>query len=237
MSPKPRAAISWSGGKDSCTAFERARQDFEIVVALTMIDEEARRSRSHGIRVELLRAQTGEIGIPHIMRPCDWPSYEREFAEALRETRAHDVSHVIFGDILYPEHRQWAERLAGAAGLIAVEPLWGQATRAVVQSFIELGGRALIVTVNGQSLDQTWLGTEISTDAVDRLIQLGVDPCGENGEYHTFVTDSRSFARPVPVALGEVVGVRGCWAVDLVPEKDAGLAPPSAARRHRTAAS
>src|SRR3954470_11981790 len=102
MPPRPRAAISWSGGKDSCTAFERARRDFDVVVAMTMIDEEERRSRSHGIRVELLRAQTAAMGIAHVMRPCDWPSYEREFAEGLRALAPYDISHVIFGDIVYP---------------------------------------------------------------------------------------------------------------------------------------
>jgi diphthine-ammonia ligase len=221
---KPRAAISWSGGKDSCTAFELARQDFDVVVALTMIDEEERRSRSHGIRVELLREQTAAMGIAHVMRPCDWPSYEKEFAEGLRELRSHDVSHVIFGDIVYPEHREWAERLASEAGLVAVEPLWGRATADVVNTFLTFGGRALIVTVNAKFLDQSWLGVELTPVTVDRLVQLGVDACGENGEYHTFVVNAPGFARPVEVALGEVVGVRGTWAVDL------SLLPPATAR-------
>jgi diphthine-ammonia ligase len=220
---KPRAAISWSGGKDSCTAFELARQDFDIVAALTMIDEEERRSRSHGIRVELLGAQTAAMGLAHVMRPCDWPSYEREFAEALRELRSsQNVTHVVCGDIVYPEHREWAERLASEAGLIAVEPLWGRATADVVNTFLTFGGRALIVTVNATFLDQSWLGVELMPATVDRLVQLGVDACGENGEYHTFVIDAPGFARPVEVTLGEIVGVRGTWAVDLSPAESLG---------------
>src|SRR6476620_11210476 len=118
VSAKPRAAISWSGGKDSCTAFELARQDFDVVVAMTMVDEEERRSRSHGIRVELLREQTAAMGLAHVMRPCDWPSYEQEFAAGLRGLAADNVTHVICGDIVYSEHREWAERLARDAGLI-----------------------------------------------------------------------------------------------------------------------
>jgi uncharacterized protein (TIGR00290 family) len=217
MSAKPRAAISWSGGKDSYTAFALACQAFEVVVAMTMIDDEGRRSRSHGIRVELLHEQTAAMGIAHVMRPCDWPSYETEFANGLRELRSHDVSHVIFGDIVYPEHREWAERLAKSAGLIAVEPLWGQPTTSVVNTFLRFGGRALIVTVSATALDQSWLGVELSHETIDRLMQLGVDACGENGEYHTFVIDAPGFARPVDVVLGEVVGVRGTWAIDLSP--------------------
>jgi len=225
MRSKPRAAVSWSGGKDSCAAFERARQEFDVVAALTMIDEDQSRSRSHGIRVELLRQQTAAIGIAHVMRPCDWPSYEEEFAHGLRELEAHDVSHVIFGDLVYPEHREWAERLATRAGLTAVEPLWGQPTLDVVESFLRLGGRALMVTVNAKWLDASWLGSEISPEAVRKLIELGVDPCGENGEYHTFVIDSPSFAHVIPVTPGGVVNVRGCWALDLLPARS--LAPSS----------
>jgi uncharacterized protein (TIGR00290 family) len=209
--------VSWSGGKDSCAAFERGRQDFEVVAALTMIDEDERRSRSHGIRVELLCEQTAAMGIAHVMRPCDWPSYEEEFAQGLRDLKAHDVSHVIFGDLLYLEHRQWAERLATRAGLIAVEPLWGQPTLDVVQAFLGFGGRALIVTVNAKWLDESWLGTELTPEGVRKLIELGVDPCGENGEYHTFVIDSPGFSHSVQVTRGEVVNVRGCWALDLLP--------------------
>jgi uncharacterized protein (TIGR00290 family) len=185
-----------------------------------MIDEDQRRSRSHGIRVELLREQTAAIGIAHVMRPCDWPSYEEEFAQGLRDLKAHDISHVIFGDLVYPEHREWAERLAAGAGLAAVEPLWGQPTLETVQAFLGLGGRALIVTVNATWLDQSWLGTELSPAAVQQFVQLGVDPCGENGEYHTFVIDSPSFAHPVQVTPGEVVNVRGCWALDLLSSSD-----------------
>jgi diphthine-ammonia ligase len=214
---KPRAAISWSGGKDSYTAFELARQDLDVVAAITMIDEEKRRGRSHGIRVELLEQQTTAMGLAHVMRPCDWPSYETEFANGLRELRSHDVSHVIFGDIVYPEHRAWAERLATDAGLVAVEPLWGQPTAAVANTFLGFGGRALIVTVNASFLDRSWLGVELTHDAIGRLVQLGVDACGENGEYHTFVIDAPGFAGPVDVALGEVVGFRGTWAIDLSP--------------------
>jgi uncharacterized protein (TIGR00290 family) len=215
MPVKPRAAISWSGGKDSYTALELARQEFDVVAAMTMIDDEGCRSRSHGVRIELLREQTAAMELAHVMRPCDWPSYETAFAEGLRELRAHDVSHVIFGDIVYPEHREWAERIAKNAGLIAVEPLWGRTTTSVVDTFLRAGGRALIVTVNASALDQSWLGVELTPDVVDRLTRLGVDPCGENGEYHTFVIDAPGFTRPVEVTLGEVVNVRGTWAIDL----------------------
>ena len=214
---RPRAAVSWSGGKDSCAAFERSRDAFDIVAAVTMVDESGTRSRSHGIRVELLRAQTAALGLRHVMRPCGWDSYEREFENGLRELETDGVTHVIYGDIVYPEHRAWAERLSARAGLLAVEPLFGVPTSEVVHSFVESGARATIVAVNASQLEARWLGTELSHEVVGQLVALGVDPCGENGEYHTFVTCSPSFARPVAVRLGEVVHVRGYAAVDLLP--------------------
>ena len=217
MTSRPRAAVSWSGGKDSCAAFERSHDAFEIVAAVTMVDLEGTRSRSHGIRIELLRAQTAALGLRHVMRRCDWESYEQEFEHGLRELHADGVTHVIYGDIVYPEHRAWAERLSERAGLTAVEPLFGIPTSEVARSFVRSGARATLVAVNASRLDATWLGTQLSDEAIDRLIALGVDPCGEEGEYHTFVTDSPSFAQPVAVQPGEVVQVRGYWAMDLLP--------------------
>jgi len=208
--------VSWSGGKDSCAAFERSRQAFEIVAAVTMVDLEGTRSRSHGIRIELLQAQTAALGLRHVMRRCDWESYEQEFENGLRELQADGVTHVIYGDIVYPEHRAWAERLSERAGLVAVEPLFGIPTSEVARSFVRSGARATLVAVNASRLDEAWLGTELSDAAIDRLIALGVDPCGEEGEYHTFVTDSPSFAQPVAVRRGEIVQVRGYWAMDLM---------------------
>lgn len=213
---RPKAAVSWSGGKDSCAALERSRQAYDIVAALTMVDESGTRSRSHGIRVELLRAQSDALGLRHVMRSCDWSSYEEEFESGLRELAADGVTHVIYGDIIYPEHRAWAERLSERAGVVAVEPLFGIPTSELAAAFVRSGARATIVAANAALLEASWLGTELSDDAVARLVALGVDPCGENGEYHTFVTNSASFTRAVPVALGEVVQVRGYWAVELL---------------------
>jgi len=215
MTARPRAAVSWSGGKDSCAALERSRDAFDIVAALTMMDTEGTRSRSHGIRTELLRAQTASLGLTHVMRSCDWSSYEQEFEIGLRALQADGVTHVIYGDIVAPEHRAWAERLSERAGVAAVEPLFGIPTSELAGSFVRSGAHATIVAVEASKLDATWLGTELTADAIERLVALGVDPCGENGEYHTFVTDSPSFARPVVVLPGEIVQVRGYWAMDL----------------------
>ena len=209
--------MSWSGGKDSCAAFERSREAFDVVAALTMVDESGARSRSHGIRTELLRAQSTAAGLRHVLRHCDWATYEQEFEHGLRELKADGVTHVIYGDLVYPEHRAWAERLSDLAGVVAVEPLFGLPTLELARDWVRSGASATIVAVNASQLDASWLGTQLSDDAIDRLTALGVDPCGENGEYHTFVTNSPSFAQPVKVSHGEIVQVRGYWALDLLP--------------------
>src|SRR5262245_3726863 len=108
---KPRAAISWSGGKDSCAALARARSLFDIVVMVTMFDEEAARSRSHGLRPEVLAAQADRLGLRQVVGRCTWETYDTKFLKALGGLAADGITHVVFGDILFEEHRQWAERM------------------------------------------------------------------------------------------------------------------------------
>src|SRR4051812_34489578 len=118
----------------------------------------------------------------------------------------------IFGDLVYPEHREWAERLATRAGLIAVEPLWGEPTLETVQAFLGLGRRALIVTVNAKWLDESWLGTEMSLEAVQKLIELGVDRVARTASTTHSSLTAQVFSHVIQVTPGEVVNVRGCWA-------------------------
>src|SRR4051794_36220993 len=113
---RPRAAISWSGGKDSCAALARVRRDYEIVSMITMCDESASRSRSHGLRPEILDAQADRLGLQRIVGRCTWPTYNEAFGGALADARADGVTHVIFGDILFDEHRRWAEAMCAPQG-------------------------------------------------------------------------------------------------------------------------
>src|SRR5206468_2803607 len=125
VSARPRAAISWSGGKDSCAALHRTHTDYDIVRMLTMFDEAAERSRSHGLRPEVLAAQADRLGLRAITGCCTWESYNAVFRTVLAEAKRDGVTHVVFGDILFDEHRRWAEQMCEAAGLMAVEPLFG----------------------------------------------------------------------------------------------------------------
>jgi diphthine-ammonia ligase len=212
-----RAAISWSGGKDSFAALSVARGDFHIVTALTMFDETGGRSRSHGLRPELVAAQTASLGLRPVTANCSWPTYDEMFTLALRQLALDGITHVVFGDLVYPEHRAWAEARCGEAGLTAVEPLFGRPTGELFDAFVASGATALMVTVREPWLDETWLGRPLSADMKAVFAERGIDPCGERGEYHTAVLDGPGFTQPVRVTHGERVRRGECVALDLIP--------------------
>lgn len=211
-----RAVVSWSGGKDSCAAYHRAQRDFDIVAAITMFNEDGSRSRSHGLRPEVLAAQVARMGLQHLTERCAWSNYDDAFRRALGAAAALGVTHVIFGDILFEEHRLWATRLAESQQLTAVEPLWGHSTTDLYRDFLSLGGRARIVTIRSSELDESFLGRELAADMLDEFLALGVDPCGERGEYHTVVTDCPAFSSPLSLRSCGRGGQSGCVAEDLV---------------------
>jgi diphthine-ammonia ligase len=213
---RPKAAVSWSGGKDSCAAFHRARAAFDIVAAITMFNEDGTRSRSHGLRPEILAAQVERLGLQSITERCTWDSYDAAFDRALARAACDGITHVVFGDILFDEHREWAERLSSGRGLTAVEPLWKESTSDLYRSFLASGTRARIVTVRSSKLDESFLGRDLAENLLDEFIERDVDPCGERGEYHTVVTACDAFSRPLRLrALGRATN-SGCVAEDLV---------------------
>jgi uncharacterized protein (TIGR00290 family) len=224
LSPaQPRAAISWSGGKDSCAALHRIHAHYDLVCMITMFDEDAARSRSHGLRPEIVAAQAERLGLRRISGRCSWPGYDAAFSGALLEAKADGVTHVIFGDILFEEHRAWAQSQCAAHGLTAVEPLFGCSTRTLFNEWTASGADAIIVTVRAGYLDASWLGRPLRSDMLDELTRLNVDPCGERGEYHTVVINSPLFSSPLAVVHGPQVLRSGCHALDLQ------LAPPGGA--------
>jgi uncharacterized protein (TIGR00290 family) len=219
---KPRAAISWSGGKDSCAALMRACASYDVVAMLTMFDEEAARSRSHGLRPEVLAAQADRLGLRRFTGRCTWQTYEAAFSTALASIATEGISAVIFGDILFDEHRRWAERMCEPHGLTAVEPLFGCSTEALFEEWIASGSDAVIVTARCESLDETWLGRPLRRELLAEFARLGVDPCGERGEYHTVVTNTPLFTAPVSLAHRGHVQRSGCWALDVTVDVAAG---------------
>jgi uncharacterized protein (TIGR00290 family) len=213
---RPLAAISWSGGKDSCAAYHRARIGFNFVSALTMFNEDGSRSRSHGLRPEIVAAQVERLGLQSISQSCGWQTYDEAFDQGLARAAHLGVTHVVFGDILFDEHRQWAERLCAGRGLTAVEPLWKIPTADLYRDFLALGARARIVTVRSSKLDESYLGRELAEPLLAEFEARGVDPCGERGEYHTVVTSCPAFSRPLRLRAAGRATNSGCVAEDLV---------------------
>jgi diphthine-ammonia ligase len=182
---------------------------------ITMFDEPAARSRSHGLRPELLEAQAQRLGLRPIVGRCSWATYDAAFSDALRAVKADGVTHVVFGDILFDAHRAWAETQCAAHGLVAVEPLFGSSTLALFEEWTASGAEAIIVTARAECLDATWLGRPLRREMLAEFTRLGVDPCGERGEYHTAVINSPLFSSPIDVEHGEQVVHGGCHALDL----------------------
>ncbi len=211
---RPRAAISWSGGKDCCLALLRAIGQYEIVAMVTMFGEDGTRSRSHGLTPTVIYAQAARLGLPIYIGQCSWQTYTDHFITLLHNVRQHGVTHVIFGDIMGDSHREWNELVCAQHGLTAVMPLWGESTLALAQDFIARGCDARFVTVRPPMLDETWLGGKLDAAALTKLLAAGADPCGELGEYHTVVVDCPAFSAPLHLVPGRQVSSGGCWAMD-----------------------
>jgi diphthine-ammonia ligase len=214
--PTERALVSWSGGKDCCLALWRARRDYDLVGLVCMMTKDGTRSRSHGIRPDVLRSQAEALDLPLLTAGADWHNYEAQFAQLLRvSSREFRATHVIFGDVFPESHRHWAERMCAGCDLVAVEPLWGEDTGSLVREFIAQEGRALIVTIRDGVLGDSWLGRSIDHRAVEELVALGVDPCGERGEYHSLVTHFPGFRHSLDVKPIGIARHGGCSLLDL----------------------
>jgi uncharacterized protein (TIGR00290 family) len=198
------AFFSWSGGKDSMLALHRSLAAGDDVRALlAMFDETGERSRSHALPPHLMQAQAAALGIPLVMRSATWQSYEAVFGEQLRDFAAQGITRGLFGDIDLQPHRDWEEKVCARAGIEAVLPLWQQPRRALTDELLALGYRARVVCVDARFLDASFCGREFDARFIDDL-PAGVDACGENGEFHTFVFDGPRFSHPVGHALVQV---------------------------------
>jgi hypothetical protein len=193
-----------------------------------------RRSRSHGLRPEVLTAQADRLGLLRVTGRCSWQTYDAAFSGALETLAADGVTHVIFGDILFEEHRRWAERQCEAHGMTAVEPLWGLSTGDLFDEWVASGADAVIVTARAELLDHTWLGRRLARDLLPDLVRLGVDPCGARISHRGHEWPRCSIDRS-PAAERHVQH-SGCWAPDLTVDHAEGAdVVRTGAAAHRTA--
>ncbi len=230
MPPPPaefgRVVMSWSGGKDSAMALHRLQNDsrYEVVGLLTTISREFRRVSHHGVREELLERQAEAIGLP--LRKLYFPGpsagsesgimedFERCLTAVLAEARAAGVFLVGHGDIFLRDLRAYRERRLAAVGMRGVFPLWGEDTTELLHRFTRDRFRAVITCV--EPIAAKLAGAELSSSLLEADWPAGVDPCGEHGEYHSFVYDGPIFSRPVPFLRGRTVVRDGRHYTDLL---------------------
>ncbi|WP_333596955.1 diphthine--ammonia ligase [Chryseobacterium flavum] len=207
---KSKALFNWSSGKDSAFALYKILQEekYDISALLTSINKEFQRISMHGVHVSLLEKQAENLGIPLIkMELPKEPSME-EYRQIMTKTmtgiRAKGVTYSIFGDIFLEDLRKYREYQLNAIGMKAVFPLWKHNTSELIHEFLDLGFKTIVTCVNGSYLDKSFAGRIIDQKFIDDLPE-NVDPCGENGEFHTFTFDGPIFKKPVQFEIGETV--------------------------------
>ncbi|WP_232541011.1 Dph6-related ATP pyrophosphatase [Spirosoma endbachense] len=203
-----KAIMNWSGGKDSAFALWQLLQagDYQIETLLTTLNAANRRISMHGVPEHLLDAQAKQLGLPqtklYLPEESSMGDYEQRMANTLEPLVAAGVTHAIFGDIFLEDLRKWRETQLASKNLTGVFPLWRIPSRQLLDEFWAAGFSTIVVSVNSQYLDESFCGRILDQSFVDDLPQ-NVDPCGENGEFHTFVYQAPYFAEPISV---QVVG-------------------------------
>jgi uncharacterized protein (TIGR00290 family) len=207
---KEKIAFCWSGGKDSALALHRllVSDQYEVVSLLTTCNEHYQRVSMHGVRLELLEQQAREIGLPlekmFVSRQCTNAEYTNTMKKHLLACQAQGVTGFAFGDIFLEDLKQWREENLAQLGMTGVFPIWKEDTRVLIREFVALGFGSVICCVNDAYLDEAVLGRNIDCDFLESL-PPDVDPCGENGEFHSFAFAGPIFQRPIAFRVGEKI--------------------------------
>jgi len=219
---RKRALVAWSSGKDSAYALHLARRDeaLDVVGLLTTITDAYERVAMHGVREALLDAQAAAVALPlvkvRIPSPCPNEVYERAMGEAMAAAMAQGIDHVVFGDLFLADIRAYREAQLARIGMTPVFPLWLRDTAALAREMIDEGIEAVLTCVDPRQLDRSFAGRRFD-GALLAALPASVDPCGENGEFHTLVTAGPMFARPIRVRTGAVVERDGFVFADVLP--------------------
>jgi len=219
---KPRALLSWSSGKDSAWTLHVLRQQgaYEIAGLLTTVNQSAGRVAMHAVREQLLEAQAAAAGLPlwrvPIPSPCSNEQYEAAMRQVLERARTAHIAAVAFGDLFLEDVRRYREERMAEAGLRLLFPLWQQPTPALARQMIAGGVRAVLTCVDPKQLAPRFAGREFTLDLLGDL-PASVDPCGENGEFHSFVFAGPMFQEDIRVNVGEIVERDGFVFADVLP--------------------
>jgi diphthine-ammonia ligase len=203
-----RVFVSWSGGKDGCLALYRAKSSgMDVRCLANMVSEDSRRSRSHGIRAEVIKRQAEALGIPIVQQRTADADYEAMFVTMLQKFKEEGIEGGVFGDIDFLPHREWVENTCRKAGITAYLPLWNENQSTLMEEFIDAGFKALVVTVNAELLGKDALGRVVDREFMAYLAGLdrGITPCGEAGEYHTLVVDGPIFKNRLEIMKSQKI--------------------------------
>ena len=219
---RPKAWLAWSSGKDSAWALHVVRQagEFDVVALLTTVNRTHSRVAMHAVRESLLEMQAAATGLAlvkvPIPSPCSNEFYERAMDEAMARAKKSGVNHVIFGDLFLEDIRAYRERHFAACGMTPVFPLWRKDTGRLAEEMLAGGLSAYLTCVDPRRMDREFVGRRFDADFL-REIPVNVDPCGENGEFHSFANAGPMFRKEIPVAVGEIVEREGFVFADLLP--------------------
>ncbi|MBA2862991.1 diphthine--ammonia ligase [Methanococcus maripaludis] len=210
------AFSSWSGGKDGCLALYRAENmGLQIPYLFTMIEECGERSRSHGLRKSLLKAQADAMGKTWEYKKATWDEYETEFLSYLHQKQGSGITHGIFGDIDLENHRKWVEGVCGTENIEALLPIWQEPRKDLIKEFLDAGFVARIIAIDTKRVPKRYLGMTFSETLIEEFETLGIDACGENGEFHTVVLDGPNFMYPLDIEFGKVFTVDSYLKLDI----------------------
>jgi uncharacterized protein (TIGR00290 family) len=220
---RPKAWLAWSSGKDSAWALHAVRQagEFEVVALLTTVNRTHGRVAMHAVRESLLEMQAEAAGLPlvkvAIPSPCSNEIYELAMSEAMARAAGDRVRHVIFGDLFLPDVRAYREKQLARCEMSPVFPLWGIKTQTLAEEMIAGGLSAYLTCVDPRKLDRGFAGRRFDAELLADF-PAGVDPCGENGEFHTFACAGPMFRADISVSPGEIVERDGFVFADLLPQ-------------------
>ncbi len=209
-------AVSWSGGKDSCMAlYEALNRRLKISHIVNFISDNPQKVRFHGTDARLIHLQSQALGIPLFQKVTSWEEYERDFKAGVSELKPDGLRGMVFGDIYLDPHREWVERVCGEIGIEALEPLWGRDTAELLAQFIGLGFKSVIICAKAELIEQQWLGRTVDSEFMQYLADKGIDPCGENGEYHTLVVDGPLFKQRIELLESQAYEREGYYLLDI----------------------
>ena len=221
MNNMSQVFVPWSGGKDGCFAcYLAAISGLKVRYLANMLNEDGKRSWSHGLSAEVLQLQAQAIGIPLVQRRVTDRNYDADYKNMLRSFKQEGIEGAVFGDIAFVGHQQWIEKACQKVNLTPYFPLSGQAQEKVLRDFIDLGFEATIVVTEADLIDEKWLGRKVDLDFLTYLSELkqtnDIHICGEAGEYHTFVTDGPLFKQRIDILETNKVLRKRHWYLEIL---------------------